>query len=214
MGFYLFAFNLIGQRSFFRNPLNSCQWLYQVVTQYLQTTGSGISELGKRRRVGSSGMSVSYIAPRNKIDNNRIETTEKKEDFFLLISTIDQQENLKILLKAFSSKKLKAYKLIVVAKEKSKSFNLSEWIISTNVTLINSFDEELVNYLFKKANVFINCSFSDVYKSGIIEAINNDCYLLLSDIPVFKMIANEKVTYFDPLSESSIINAVISTSKR
>lgn len=176
--------------------------------------GSGPSSLGKRKKAGSPGMSVSYVAPRNKTENSPLETTEKKENFFLLISTIDQQENLKILLKAFSSEKLKADKLIVVTKEKSKTFNLSEWIISTNVTMINSFDAELVNYLYKKANVFINCSFSDAYKTGIIEAINNNCYLLLSDIPAFKTIANEKSMYFDPLSENSIINAVLSISKK
>lgn len=156
---------------------------------------------------GSSGMSVSYVAPEIKPD---IAPSKEKDFFFLLISTIDQQENLKILLKAFSSEKLKGRKLVVVIKEKSESFYVMEWVSSTNVTIINSFDEELVSYLYKKASVFVNCSSNGDSKPGVIEAISNNCLLVLSDIQAFKGITNEKTKYFDPASESSIIDAVLS----
>lgn len=156
---------------------------------------------------GPSGMSVSYVAPEIKPDKP---PSKEKDFFFLLISTIDQQENLKILLKAFSSEKLKGRKLVVVIKEKSESFYVMEWVSSTNVTIINSFDKELVGYLYKKANVFVNCSSNGDSKSDIIEAINNNCHLALSDIPAYKITTYQEAIYFDPLSESSISNAILS----
>jgi len=168
----------------------------------------------KQSRSGSVRMSVSYITPMIKSGDKHSARNEEKENFFLLISTIDQQENLKVLLGAFSSKEIRDHKLIIVTKEKSESFHLIEWVKSTNVTIINSFDKELVSYLFKKANAFINCSSNDLSKLSIIEAINNNCRLVLSDIPAFKMITDEKTTYFDPLSESSIINAILSVPEK
>jgi glycosyltransferase involved in cell wall biosynthesis len=203
---------------FFRNLSGRSQLSYWIINAQLKRISFVVSRirkaLVKQSKPGSAGMSVSYIAPMGKSDNEDLKVKEEKENFFLLISTIDQQENLKILLKAFSSKKLKGYKLIIVTKEKSKSFHLNEWVFSTNVTVINSFDKELVGYLYKKANAFINCSFSDVSKFTVIEAIINNCFLVLSDIPVFKMIASEKAKYFDPLSETSIINAILSIPKK
>jgi glycosyltransferase involved in cell wall biosynthesis len=168
----------------------------------------------KQRESGSARMSVSYITPMIKSGDKHSARNEEKENFFLLISTIDQQENLKVLLRAFSSKEIRGHKLIIVTKEKSESFHLIEWVKSTNVTIINSFDKELVGYLFKKANAFINCSSNDLSRLIIIEAINNNCRLVLSDIPAFKMIKDEKTTYFDPLSESSIINAILSVPEK
>ncbi len=139
--------------------------------------------------------------------------------YFLYVGNRDYYKNFSFLLKAFS-KVAELNNLYLVCfggpkynKSESKllrQYNLEDRIFFTNDKLVT------LNSLYQNALALINPSLEEGFGMTNLEALSNDCLVLCSDIPVFREILGNQAIYFDPRSESSLINKigqVISQSK-
>lgn len=84
--------------------------------------------------------------------------------------------------------------------------------IESGVYQVNLPDRELT-YLYQRAQVFVYPSLYEGFGLPIIEALTNGCPVACSDLPVFREVALDQVTYFDPYDADAIgeaISAVIS----
>ena len=76
--------------------------------------------------------------------------------------------------------------------------------ISDNIDLISGNDATLKFY-YKNASLFVYPSLYEGFGLSILEAINIDCPVLVSDIPVFREILNNNINFFDPKSHEDLI---------
>ncbi|MXV51309.1 glycosyltransferase [Pedobacter sp. HMF7647] len=164
-------------------------------------------EITGRFRFAANKISVIYNAPAKIFTIPADKLILKKDDFFLFVGSFDPRKNLITLLKAFESDKLKKFKLIVVGK-RSASFRDQKLIIPDNVTILDNCNDEDLSVLYKHASGLINCSIYEGFGLPLVEAMSSGCPLVLSDIPVFREIAGDRASYFDPISSDSIVHAI------
>ena len=149
-----------------------------------------------------------------------------KNKYLLSIGHIEERKNYINLLKAFAifSKKHIDCSLIIVGFVGQKNIRdkLITYIkinnLSSKVLLLDDVNEAEKIILYKQAELFIFPSKYEGFGIPILEAMSLRCPLVLSDIPVFKEITENKLFYFDPnkpLSIAKVLSSVfLSKTKR
>ena len=135
-----------------------------------------------------------------------------KNKYLLSIGHIEERKNYINLLKAFAifSKKHIDCSLIIVGFVGQKNIRdkLTIYIkinnLSARVLLLDDVSETEKIILYKQAELFIFPSKYEGFGIPILEAMSLRCPLVLSDIPVFKEITENKLFYFDPNKPQSI----------
>jgi glycosyltransferase involved in cell wall biosynthesis len=132
--------------------------------------------------------------------------------YLLSIGHIEQRKNYINLLKAYKifSKKHIDCSLIIVGFVGQK--NIRDDIIiyiktnnlSSKVLLLDDVNELEKTILYKNAELFIFPSKYEGFGIPILEAMSFRCPLILSNIPVFKEITQNKLFYFNPDNPQSI----------
>lgn len=129
---------------------------------------------------------------------------EKKKEI-LYVSRIEHPGKNHInLLKAFQ--KLPeaiqgSYKIVFAGKEWSGSEVIKDYIVQENLqgkVLMTGFleSQELADY-YSRASLFVHPSLFEGFGLPLLEAMNNDLNLCISDIPVFKEVCGDSALYFD-----------------
>ena len=83
--------------------------------------------------------------------------------------------------------------------EEEKKFLNEEKIDLKNITLLNGNDQKL-NFLYKKASLYVCPSLYEGFGLTILEAMNMDCPIIASETSSLKEIGKNKIEYFDPKS--------------
>ena len=141
-----------------------------------------------------------------------------KNKYLLSIGHIEERKNYINLLKAFAifSKKHIDCSLIIVGFVGQKNIRdkLTIYIkinnLSARVLLLDDVSETEKIILYKQAELFIFPSKYEGFGIPILEAMSLRCPLVLSDIPVFKEITENKLFYFDPNKPQSIAKVLSS----
>jgi glycosyltransferase involved in cell wall biosynthesis len=132
--------------------------------------------------------------------------------YLLSIGHIESRKNYLNLLKAFKlfSDKNIDYSLIIVGftYEKKTKDLLSQFIktnnLSAQVQILSNINEQEKFDLYKNAQLFIFPSLYEGFGIPILEAMRARCPFVLSNIPVFKEITENRLFYFNPHSPNSI----------
>lgn len=172
-----------------------------------------VSEFSKKQiteqlGIGRDEVSVVYNAPADKF--NAASTSKisyVKDDFFLFVGSIDPRKNINLIIDFFSKPANANHKLVIVG-AKIKSFNEVNFTIPTNVTVLDKCDDNDLADLYRRAKAMINPSFYEGFGIPVVEAMASGCPLILSDLEVYREIAENGAFYFDPYSLASLEAAV------
>ena len=146
----------------------------------------------------------------NFTNNNKNKYKFFDQDFILSVGVFEERKNyIKIIESAYILKKIYPnIKFIIVgAKTKFASFLLEKIkLLELNEEILflhDISDNELIE-LYRKAKLFLFPSKYEGFGIPVLEAIQQNCKIILSNIDVFKEITNNKLTYFDKTSSEDL----------
>jgi len=172
-----------------------------------------VSEFSKRQiteqlKVCDKEVSVVYNAPADKFNvSSPSQVNYVKDDFFLFVGSLDPRKNINLIIDFFSKAENADQKLVIVG-AKIKSFNEVSFRIPPNVTVLDKCDDNELAELYRRAKAMINPSFYEGFGIPVVEAMASGCPIILSNLDVYKEIAEEGAIYFDPYSIDSLGGAL------
>jgi glycosyltransferase involved in cell wall biosynthesis len=130
------------------------------------------------------------------------------EDFFLFVGKRRNYKNFNFFIES-SAEQLKEIALVVVGSPFTDEEDalIDKLGIRDNVFQVSADDEELAS-LYAKANYFVFPSLAEGFGIPILEAYNSNCPVIISDISVFREVAEDAALYFDPTCSESIAKAM------
>ncbi|HCQ75922.1 MAG TPA: glycosyltransferase family 1 protein [Leeuwenhoekiella sp.] len=136
-------------------------------------------------------------------------TTTKDKKTLLTVGSLDPRKNLTNLIKAFDYLENDQIILKVVGGgAKNFKVNHLNQIQNNQVYFLGRVSDDELRCLYEEAYAFIFPSFYEGFGIPPLEALNYDCILLGSDIPVFKEIYQNSMIYFDPKRPKAIAEKI------
>lgn len=182
-------------------------WIIKTSLIILTVSNFSKKEIIKYFEVPESKIRIIYNAV-NK-SNHIPHVSKTSEDFVLVVGSLDPRKNFKILIEAFKSKQLQNIKLHVVG-EKNRVFGNSE--INTdsfhNICFLGRISDDELKKEYLNARLFILPSLYEGFGIPPLEALSFGCPVLLSDIPVFREIYGNTVSYFNPTDINNLIDKI------
>lgn len=145
--------------------------------------------------------------------------------YILFVGSVKPHKNLKNALFGFSLMKNKAYKFVIVGKKEGfitgdkEVFGIVDNLNKETERVIftgNISDEELYSW-YKGATALVQPSFYEGFGLPVVEAMKFKLPIACSDIPVFREIGKNLVSYFNPNSPDSVaecLDKVVLMSKK
>lgn len=135
-------------------------------------------------------------------------------NYYLYVGNAYPHKNLQLIFDAFAQNELE---LVLVAKATPYLTKLLASIppkLKKRITLLHSVgDKDLVS-LYAHATALITPSLMEGYGLPGIEALMLGTPVLASNIPVYREVYEDKVTYFDPHSPADLLRAIKSVGKK
>ena len=132
--------------------------------------------------------------------------------YILFVGSVKPHKNLKNALLGFSLMKNKAYKFVIVGKKEGfitgdkEVFGIVDNLNKETERVIftgNISDEELYSW-YKGATTLVQPSFYEGFGLPVVEAMKFKLPIACSDIPVFREIGKDLISYFNPDSPDSV----------
>lgn len=133
------------------------------------------------------------------------------KNYLLYVGTRNFYKNFPLFLKALQPILDNDIKLVLAGGgelDKNEKQLLKELNIHSKTIHFNKLNNDLLSTLYKNAKAFIFPSLYEGFGIPILEAFSCNCPVILSDIEVFKEIAQDGANYFDPRSEESIRESI------
>ena len=131
--------------------------------------------------------------------------------YLLFVGNAYPHKNLSVLLEAMKS--LPGYELVIVAKSTPFLSRALAPYDQTHIHLLqNLTDQDLVS-VYKHASLLVTPSFMEGYGLVGLEALMVGTPVVASNIPVYREVYGDKVTYFDPKSSSDLLEKIELTLK-
>lgn len=128
--------------------------------------------------------------------------------YLLFVGNAYPHKNLKLLLDAFRTLKDPTLFLVIVAKRTPfLSRTLAPYDPSRIVVYSELSDQELLS-VYHRAEALVTPSLMEGYGLVGIEALMQGVRVVASNIPVYREVYQDKVTFFDPTSLSSLVAAL------
>jgi glycosyltransferase involved in cell wall biosynthesis len=129
-----------------------------------------------------------------------------KDKYFLYVGNAYPHKNLDVLLHALSE--VTDAKLILVGKDdyfykRLKQTDIVRLLKDKIIFKTDVSDSEL-KILYQNAQAFVFPSLMEGFGLPALEALANNCPVIVSDIPVFHEILRNSATYFDPRSSDDL----------
>lgn len=122
----------------------------------------------------------------------------EKGRYILSVATLEPRKNLKVLLEAFS--KMEDHKGVKLVLSGGAGWKLKDAIgdlvEQKDLILTGYVSDAELNGLYQNAKLFVSSSIYEGFGLPVIEAINNDVPVLISDIPVYREITGGFAEYF------------------
>jgi glycosyltransferase involved in cell wall biosynthesis len=152
-----------------------------------------------------------FVIPIFDDSKSRIHSSKRQNDF-LYVSDFQPHKNHDNLIKAFilhSNKSESQINLhLTIPNNKYDSF-IKKYVISQNLNIINHgvCDESQINDLYSKCKYFIFPSIKESFGLPLIEACQNDCHVIASNLEYVTEIIKPSLS-FDPLNIDSIASSI------
>lgn len=163
------------------------------------------ADIIKYYKVKPEKIDVLFAAASDRFQDLKLQ----KEDFVLMVSSLDPRKNMKRAIEAFL-KVDSHYKLVIIG-DKMKSFSnpdLEKFAHEERIVFTGYLsDEELVSY-YNRAKAFLYPSLFEGFGIPPMEAQKCGCPAIVSEITCLPEIYGDSVLYCNPLDIDSIKNAV------
>lgn len=188
-----------------------------------------VSEFSKNEIIRCCG---SKFAPKIKpiyngceIDVEKVAPANKGFKYILFVGSIKPHKNLRNALHGFQKMQVKGLRFVIVGKREgfitadTEVFGLVSELNQKEERVLftgNISDEELYGW-YAGATALVQPSFYEGFGLPVVEAMQFGLPIACSDIPVFKEIGRDLVSYFDPHSPDSIaecLDKVVKMGKR
>jgi len=131
------------------------------------------------------------------------------DNYLLYVGNFYPHKNVEFLIKAFA-KLDNQIKLVLAGPNNFFTKRIAELIdklnIKNKVLIKSNLNDSELKYLYLNAKALVLPSLFEGFGLPIIEAVNFNCPLVLSDIPVFREIAPKQTMFFNPKKESELLN--------
>lgn len=139
------------------------------------------------------------------LDNNKSIVNQTKKNYLLFVGLRDGYKNFHFLLRAFKKiqKEYKNIHLICVGPHFTNDENIYIDFLGLRDYVIckgRVSDCDLIR-LYSNAMAYVSSSLSEGFGIPLLEAMKYEVPLFISDIPVYREIANNAATYFNPTIE-------------
>lgn len=159
----------------------------------------------KHYQIQPENIEVVYAAAPDRFKNLNME----KEDFILMVSSLDPRKNMKGAIEAFLKSKTD-YRLVIIG-DKMKSFSnpdLEKYADNDRIEFTGYVtDEDLLDY-YNRAKVFLYPSFFEGFGIPPMEAQKCGCPAIVSNVSSLPEIYKDSVIYCDPNNIYSINDAI------
>jgi len=173
-----------------------------------------VSENTKKDVVRLYGMDPSKIVvihPGIDIESDRVEEISVPDDFALFVGSRRGYKNFARLIEAFrkAQEQGAVFKLVCVGGGpfSTAEMDLLRSLPNGDVLQISATDAQL-RYLFNKALFFVNPSLYEGFGFTLVEAMAQNCPLVVSRASSFPEVAGEAAIYFDPANVESMAEAL------
>ena len=173
------------------------------------------SEIIKHLQIKQEKIEVIYNAVSNDIKNeyasglvNSTDSFHINKNYILAVCSIDPRKNLQRLIDAFSQLDLSDYVLVLVGKT-SKHFNVDLKTNLENIIFTGFISDQELSDLYKKCDFFIYPSLYEGFGIPPLEAMKNNCAVIVSDIPSLKEVCSDAALYVNPYEVESIKNGML-----
>ncbi|KKU49009.1 MAG: Glycosyl transferase, group 1 [candidate division WWE3 bacterium GW2011_GWA2_46_9] len=135
------------------------------------------------------------------------------EPYLLFVSTINPRKNLPNTIAGFSMANLENARLVVSgaggqnwkeAYEAAKKYNVAD-----RVKFIGMASDTDLPALYSGAKVFVSCSLDEGFGLPLLEAMACETRVVASDIPAYKELGLDLITYVNPNSKESIKDGIL-----
>jgi glycosyltransferase involved in cell wall biosynthesis len=178
--------------------------------KFLTVSESAKAEIHEEMMIPNEKIVVTY----NGSSFNFPEGEQHKEDYYLYVGGLETRKNIKPMLEAilaFNEKRIPKIPLKLVGSLHGANTEIRGILEkhSELFHLINNVrDSELADY-YRKARALIFPSLEEGFGLPLVEAMRSGCPAVVSDIKVFKEIAQESALYFSPQNPSDIKNKLV-----
>lgn len=189
--FYNFLIPLIIKQS--KHIITVSHSIKEEIVNSFDNTNSKVSIIGNKTRFLKNNK---IIAPtfEEKLELNR---------FFLIIGSQNERKNTNLVIEHFE-RNLPNETLVVVG-GKHKSFrNHKSQKTASNLIHLNYVNDNNLQWLYSNAIALINPALYEGFGLTNIEAMQNSCTVICSDIPVFKEVCGESAFFFTSNSSQSL----------
>ncbi len=140
------------------------------------------------------------------------------DNFYLMVGTIEPRKNHMLVLKAFHKmwEEGESSTLVIVGRvgwkyEEVLNFINTSPFKNKKLFFLEEVKDEELEYLYQHTKALIMASYREGFGLPVVEAMVRGVPVIASDIPVFREIASDYPTYFDPYDEDSLISAIESS---
>ncbi len=182
-------------------------WAAKQAKRVLTVSEFSKSEIMKYLGLKDSKIIVVYNAVRQSDILSRIEG----KNFLLAVGSLMPRKNIKRLLEAYCSLENPDFKLYIVGGTATSFANtdLNTYTQNRGIQLLGYVSTNELMHLYRNATAYINPSLYEGFGIPLIEAMTNECAVVVSDIPVFHEVCGEAALYFNPLDITDIQSKMI-----
>lgn len=136
-----------------------------------------------------------------RFENLRFEIPTK---YILFVGNVYPHKNISVLLEAM--KQIKTQELVIVAKPSLFLSRVLAPFDQTRIHLLSNLSDPELAYVYRHATALVTPSLMEGYGLVGLEALMTGTPVIASNIPVYREVYGDKVTYFDP---HSVVDLVI-----
>ncbi len=143
-----------------------------------------------------------------KISNKK---EEKIKNYFLYVGNVFQHKNVGLLLESFKVLAIEdpTLRLVFVGSNDFLYKKLKEHarknIGEDKVIFLENVTDEKLSELYRGANALMRTSLMEGFSLPPLEALENECLVLASDIPVHREVFGDSIIYFDRFKSDDIL---------
>ncbi len=135
-----------------------------------------------------------------------------KERIILSVGSFNKRKNHHLLIDAFRNSDIKnTYRLIIIG-DKSKVFAETgideQQLAASNIILHRHMPEAELIEMYHRAEIVVSLSAYEGFGIPVLEGLYNGCKVVCSDIPVYRELFDGVVSFCDPASQGSVVQAI------
>ena len=148
-----------------------------------------------------------------KIENKSIKNFNYESQYILCVSSCVRYHNFITILESFkniSYKNKKNIKLVIVSQILDKKYfseieeNISKNFNNNEIIIFENLDKENLKKFYKNALFYVFSSYCEVFGLTTLEAMSNNCPVLVSRSSALVEINNDSALYFHPDNQNDI----------